>query len=70
MAVDAAKETTLSGELRRAVHASELSLSKIAANAGITAVMLDEFLTGERSLPSDVLDRLAQVLGYELKPVA
>lgn len=63
---EARQEATLSGQLRRAVHASELSLSAIAAGAGITPLQLDEFLTGERTLRSDVLDRLAHVLGCQL----
>lgn len=64
----AADETTLSGELRRAIHASELSLARIANEAGITLLQLDEFLTGEATLPSDAIDRLAALLGYELSP--
>jgi hypothetical protein len=63
---EARQEGTLSGQLRRAVHASELSLSAIAAGAGITPLQLDEFLTGERTLRSDVIDRLAHVLGCRL----
>lgn len=70
LATDAAKEQTLSGELRRAIHASDVSLARIAKNAGITLLTLDQFLTGEQPLSSDVLDRLAHVLGYELKPVS
>jgi hypothetical protein len=27
---------------------------------------MDDFLTGERTLRSDVMDRLAEVLGYQL----
>jgi hypothetical protein len=67
MRKDARDEATLSGELRRAVHASELSLAELAARIGITPIMLDDFLTGERTLRSDVLDRLAGVLGYDLQ---
>lgn len=63
---EAREEGTLSGELRRAIHACELTLSAIASRAGITPLLLDEFLTGERTLRSDVLDRLASVLGYQL----
>jgi hypothetical protein len=63
---EAREEHTLSGELRRAVHSSELSLAQIAAQVGIVPLVLDEFLTGERTLRSDVLDRLAAVVGYEL----
>jgi transcriptional regulator with XRE-family HTH domain len=67
MRKEAREEATLSGVLRRAVHASELSLAEIAARSGITPLLLDEFLTGERTLRSDVLDRLASALGYELQ---
>ncbi len=63
---DARTEHTLSGELRRAIHESDLSLAEIAARAGITPIVLDDFLTGERTLRSDVMDRLSGVLGCEL----
>ena len=66
MRKEASEEPTLSGEMRRAIHASELSLAAIAAAAGVTPLVLDEFLTGERTLRSDVLDRLAKTLGFEL----
>ena len=68
MRKEAGEEVTLSGELRRAVHASPLSLSTIAERVGISPLALDEFLTGERTLRSDVLDRLACILGYVLQP--
>jgi DNA-binding phage protein len=67
---EAREEPTLSAELRRAIHTSEKSLSTIAAQAGMSAVHLDEFLAGERTLRSDVMDRLVQALGYELKMTA
>ena len=66
---EAREEATLSGELRRAIHASPMSLSAIARQAGIDPIVLDDFLTGERTLRSDVLDRLAGILGYDLAPV-
>jgi ribosome-binding protein aMBF1 (putative translation factor) len=62
MSKEASEEPTLSGEIRRAVHASRLSLDEIAAETGITPLVLDEFLTGDRTLRSDVLDRLAKGL--------
>ncbi len=65
---EARMEATLSGDLRRAVHASPMSLSAIARQVGIDPIVLDEFLTGERTLRSDVLDRLAGILGYDLSP--
>ena len=66
MRKEASDEPTLSGELRRAIHASHLSIEDIAAQAKIPPLSLDEFLTGERTLRSDVLDRLATSLGLEL----
>jgi len=66
---EASEEATLSGELRRATHSSPLSLSAIASQARIDPILLDEFLTGERTLRSDVMDRLAGVLDYDLTPV-
>jgi hypothetical protein len=68
MRKEASEESTLSGELRKAVHASPLSLTDIAHQAGLSSLALDEFLTGERTLRSDVLDRLAKLLGLVLAP--
>ncbi len=70
MRKEAQEEPTLSGELRRAIHASSLPLSAIAAQAGIALIVLDDFLTGERTLRSDVMDRLAKVLGVVLQRVS
>ena len=69
MRKEAREEATLSGQLRRAIHASQLSLSAIAAQVGVTPLLLDEFLTGQRTLRSDVIDRLANALGCELSQV-
>jgi transcriptional regulator with XRE-family HTH domain len=69
MRKEARDESTLSGELRRAIHSSSLSLATLAERVGISPLALDEFLTGERTLRSDVLDRLAAVLGYILQPM-
>jgi hypothetical protein len=67
MRKEAKEEPTLSGELRRAIHASDLDLAMIASHSGMTPIMLDEFLTGERTLRSDVMDRLAKVLGFKFQ---
>lgn len=66
MRKEASEEATLSGELRRAIHASDHSVSTLAQRVGIPPLLLDDFLTGERTLRSDVLDRLAEVLGCQL----
>jgi len=67
---EAQDEPTLSAEIRRAIHASTISLTNIASRAGVTPLHLDEFLTGERTLRSDVLDRLSTTLGFEFKLAA
>lgn len=59
----AATEDTLCGHLRRAIHASHRSLDALAKQTGITVADLCGFLEGERSLPSDALDRLAVAAG-------
>ena len=63
---EASREATISGLLRRAIHRSQTPLSQIAIQAGIAPLTLDEFLTGERTLRSDVVDRLAMAVGLEL----
>ena len=60
---EAAAEDTLCGKLRRAVHRSRRPLREIAAEAGISTTVLCDFLEGERTLRSDVLDRLTQAIG-------
>jgi ribosome-binding protein aMBF1 (putative translation factor) len=66
MAHEAAEENTFSGQLRRAIHASGFHLIYIADRVGTTPIVLDEFLTGERTLRSDLIDRLAALLGCTL----
>lgn len=60
---DAAAESSLCGRLRSAIHRSGRPLRKIAAEAGLDAFVLCDFLEGTRTLRSDVLDRLAQAVG-------
>jgi hypothetical protein len=64
---EASLESTVSGSLRRAIHRSHVPLLEIATRVGITPAILDEFLTGERTLRSDIIDRLAIAVGLELK---
>ena len=59
----AAKEVTLSGQLRRAIHESRRSLDDIAADAGIPVLELCDFLEGARTTRSDVLDRIGLAIG-------
>jgi hypothetical protein len=63
---EAAEENTFSGQLRRAIHAGDRDLISLAELAGTTPIHLSEFLAGDRTLRSDVLDRLVLVLGARL----
>lgn len=67
---EAAAEDTFSGELRRAIHGGPRDLLELAAIVGITSLHLSEFLTGERTLRSDVLDRLVAAVGAHLVTTA
>ena len=66
---NASEEDTASGALRRAIHQSDLPLPQIADRVGISLLELDRFLTGEATLASDVIDRLAEAVGCRLVQV-
>jgi hypothetical protein len=66
LALQARKEKNLSGLLRRVIHAFPLSAMKIAERASISWADLDDFLTGEKTLPSDAIDRLVRILKLPL----
>ena len=69
MRCNARTEKTFSGALRRAIHQDSLSPMKIAENAGLTWTQLGNFLTGEKTLPSDAIDRLVKVVKFKLPKV-
>ncbi len=71
LASSAAAEETFSGELRRAIHAlhgQQMFLPTLMERAQVDWPTLRAFLIGEATLPSDVIDRLIQVLGLHLQP--
>src|SRR5205823_3218933 len=63
---EAAAENTVNGHLRRAIHQSRRRLDAIARDAGISVESLCDWLSGDRTLRSDVLDRLAQAVGADV----
>ncbi|MCI0379802.1 MAG: hypothetical protein L0215_19655 [Gemmataceae bacterium] len=65
--MDALKEKTFSGALRRAIHDHPIAPWRIAEKAELTWMELSDFLTGEKSLTSDVIDRLLKVLKLKLQ---
>ena len=64
---DAADEPTHSGAMRRAIHSSKILLDDLADQAGTDMKRLDAFLTGDRPLTSDVIDRLTKILRLKLE---
>ncbi|MBI2805235.1 MAG: hypothetical protein HYX68_09685 [Planctomycetes bacterium] len=64
---DAKEEPTVSGALRRAIHSSKILLDDLADRAGTNLTTLDAFLTGERPLTSDLIDRLTKILKLKLE---
>jgi hypothetical protein len=66
MRYDARKEKTFSGMLRRAIHKFPTSSMEIAKMADIRWNKLSAFLTGEKALPSDAIDRLVKVLKLKI----
>jgi hypothetical protein len=60
------RERTTSGALRRAIHSSKLLLPDLADRAQTDTDTLDAFLTGERPLTSDIIDRLTKILKLKL----
>ena len=72
LAAPAAAEATFSGELRRAIHAvhsRQMLLPTLLERASVDWATLHPFMTGEASLPTDVVDRLLAVLGLHLQEV-
>src|ERR1700674_5071589 len=66
---DAMRERTTSGALRRAIHSSKILLPDLADRAQTEMNTLDAFLTGERPLPSDIIDRLTTILKLKLEAI-
>ena len=66
---EAMREPTTSGALRRAIHSSKLLLPDLANRAQTDMDTLDAFLTGERPLTSDIIDRLTKILKLKLEGI-
>jgi len=59
-------EPSLSGQLRRAIQSSGVPLPVLATRTNSDVTELGAFLRGDSPLPSNVIDRLAKELGFEL----
>jgi ribosome-binding protein aMBF1 (putative translation factor) len=59
-------EPGFSGDLRRAILAARRRPDELAAAAGISVELLEDFREGSADLPLDVVDKLVGVLGLRL----
>jgi plasmid maintenance system antidote protein VapI len=57
---------TVSEQLRAAIIASGLSHNALAALTGVTQPAISRFVSGDRGLTTDSLDKLADFLGLSL----
>ena len=64
------KRLNLSDQVRSAIRCCGRSQYRIAKEAGVDRGALSRFLTGERGLTSESLDRLTDYLGLALCPRA
>jgi plasmid maintenance system antidote protein VapI len=55
-----------SGQLRRAIRKSELSCYALSQATGVDQGTLSKFLSGQRGLSLDSVDRLVETLGLTL----
>src|SRR5437660_5109608 len=69
MRFDARKEKSFSGLLRRAIHRFPQTPMKIAERAKIEWADFSAFLTGEKPLPSDAIDRLVKAVKLKLPAI-
>lgn len=67
---DAAAELSLSGAVRRAVHASRRHVTQLASATGLPVRLLGEWLEGTADLTSSQLDLLAGELQIRVLEVA
>lgn len=66
---DAAAERSVSGVVRRAVHASRQHVPQLASASEIPVAVLSAWLQGRDELTTGQLDRLTQALQVELEVV-
>ncbi|WP_435017979.1 helix-turn-helix domain-containing protein [Tundrisphaera sp. TA3] len=58
----------VSGSLRRAIRDSGISISELSRRTGVARQAINRFLSGERGLTTETVDKLCEVLGLTLLP--
>lgn len=66
----ASNEPGFSGDLRRAIDAQRIHPRRLADECGVDWRVLDDFRSGDATLPSDIIDRLVQRLGIKVSLAA
>lgn len=61
------RKQSVSETLRNAIKESGLTHYRIAKDAGTTPAVVSRFAYGERDLRLETVDRIAEVLGLELR---
>jgi hypothetical protein len=61
---------SLSETLKEAIRHSKLSVYQIAKDAGVSQIVLSRFLSGERDIRMATADRVAAVLGLQLRGIS
>jgi hypothetical protein len=57
---------TITGQLQSAILASDMTRDAIAQASGVDAGVISRFMTGERTLRLDTVDKLTTALGLRL----
>lgn len=61
--------TDLAQTMRRAFHASDLTMYAVAKLSGVDRAQVVRFFSGNRGLTLGAASRICEVLGLELRPV-
>ena len=61
------KQRTITEKARDAIEQCGMSRAEISRLTGVAPSMLSRFVSGERSLTLDSIDKIGAVLGWELK---
>lgn len=63
------KQLTVTETLRAAIDADERSRYRLCQLAGIDQAAMSRFMAGAAGLTTESVDRLAGVLGLEMRPI-
>jgi hypothetical protein len=55
--------------IREAIRRDNRSITRLARDAGVSQSQVSRFVSGQRSVTIDTMDRLIGTLGLELRPL-